>query len=104
MRLHERTLVRVEIAPRIRSVGALGGRKQAFSQDVTAARGSVLPQQGGLSRRESGLCAKECVRALVPADVSVSPGDKITAEGRDYLVVSALRWQGHIELECEALA
>ena len=104
MRLVERTLARLEIAPRISKAGALGSRMQAFSDERIAVRGSILPLKGRLEAQRSGLCAIDRRRVLVPADTPVHPGDAVVIGGKCFTVGHIERWRGHLELDCEAEA
>ena len=104
MRLVERTLTQLEIAPRISQTGALGSRRQAFSDEHIAVRGSVLPLKGRMDVQRSGLKALDRRRVLVPADTPVHAGDALVIGGEYFTVVNIERWQGHKELDCEAEA
>lgn len=104
MRLLERTLVKVEIAPRIRKMGALGSRSQAFSEQRTAVRASVLPEEGRLHMNKSGICAHDCRRVLVPLDAPVTEGDALVIDGKFFTVLYIKRWQSHMALTCEAVS
>jgi len=98
----ERTLVKVEIAPRIRRTGALGSWMQAFSDERIAVRASVLPKEGRLDMQRSGLHALERRRVLVPADTPVQLGDAVVIGGEYFTVGNIERWQAHMALDCEA--
>lgn len=104
MRLKERTLREISIAPRIQRTGALGGRAEAFSGEVIPVRASVLPGNGGLFSGEKGLSSGEKLSLLVPADTRVQAGDGAWVEDALYIVSSVRRWTGHLELSCEARA
>ena len=104
MRLIERALEQVFIAPRIEKTGSLGGRAEAFSSEETAVRASILPGGGELSAREKGLSTGEVLQLLVPADTQVKCGDGVRMRGEMYIVSSVRRWAGHLELRCTARA
>lgn len=104
MRLLERTLVQLEIAPRIRKIGELGGRAEAFSKVRSAVRGSVLPEGGETETCERGMVARDRLRILVSADVVVSAGDAVVMQETYYRVLRVDRWAAHRELICEAIS
>ncbi|MBQ8508248.1 MAG: hypothetical protein IJ466_12570 [Clostridia bacterium] len=104
MRLIERTLREISIAPRMERIGSLGGRAEGFSEEMTTVRGAVLPESGALSTGEKGLHSGAAIRLLVPADAQVKIGDGAWVEGSMYIVSAVRRWTGHLELECEARA
>ena len=104
MRLTERTLKEISIAPRMTQVGSLGERAEAFSEEIVSIRGSVLPGSGALAERERGLRSGEELLLLVPADAQVKAGDGAWVDGSLYRVCQVRRWAGHLELKCEARA
>ena len=104
MRLHERTLQTVRIAPRLHATGTLGGTSEAFSTVLTDARASVLPEDGGLQQKERGLVNRAALRLLVPVDTTVSVGDGVYVGEALYVVRDVQRWTAHLELRCEARA
>lgn len=104
MRLMERQLREIRIAPRIAARGALGGRSEAFSRDTILVRGSVLPEEGSLRAGEKGLASGEKLRLLVPADTPVQAGDGAWLGDEKYIIHSVRCWSAHLELNCEARA
>lgn len=102
MRLKERTLTEIEIAPRLHTQGALGGQSEAFSATRTTVRASVLPDGGSTQQKEKGLLDRERLRLLVPADTTVAAGDAVIVGDRTYVIIAVQRWTAHLELECEA--
>lgn len=104
MRLAEKRLVQVEIAPRMVSRGNLGGRAEGFSPERIPVRASILPEEGRMGADVRGLSTGERLRLLVPADTRVQVGDGVVMEGGMYIVLSVARWSAHLELECRAKA
>lgn len=104
MRLTERSLKEIRIAPRVRRSGVLGERAEGFSQETILLRGSVLPENGALSAGEKGLRSGRRLLLLVPADAQAKVGDGAWVDGEMYLICAARRWSAHLELECEARA
>ena len=102
MRLKERTLVSIELAPRVEATDALGGRNEAFSQQHISLRASVLPECDDLMIAENGLRDGEAVKLLIPADAQVKQGDAVLIGQRRYLVRRIARWTAHTEIECGA--
>lgn len=102
MRLKERSLTEIHIAPRVHTAGALGGQSEQFSATRTAVRASVLPDGGSMPQKEKGLLNRERLRLLVPAGTTVSVGDAAIVGTETYVVRSVERWTAHLELICEA--
>lgn len=102
MRLKERTLITIEIAPRIESTDALGGRSEAFSQQHISLRASCLPECDDLKIGENGLKNGEGVKLLVPGDAQVKQGDAVLIGEKQYIVRRVARWTAHTEIECGA--
>ena len=99
MRLKERELVTIEIAPRVCVKGALGSVNAGFGERK-AVRASVLPENRAFSIRESGLVSGAALRIIVPKDIFVSEGDGVWVSGEAYTVSSVCRWRAHAELTC----
>ena len=99
MRLKERELVLIEIAPRVCVRGALGGVTEGFGEK-TSVRGSVLPEDKPFSIGKAGLKGGEAIRIIVPVDTPVSAGDGVFTGGEVYVVSSVRHWRAHIEMEC----
>lgn len=102
MRLIERSMKEIRIAPRVKKRGELGERAEAFSGETALFRGSVLPGGGELSAREKGLRGGERLLLLLPADAQAQVGDGAWVDGKLYLIRAVRRWTAHLELECEA--
>lgn len=104
MRLKERTLIEIRIAPRLRKTGALGGAAEAFSEDTLTLRASRLPEGGDFSMDGRGASCPDRLRLIAAADASVRPGDGAWVEGRLYRILTVRRWTAHVEMICEAIA
>lgn len=103
MRLAERRLEEVRIAPRIREEGDLGGIAERFSNETIALRASRLPVEGALDVQERGAVCRKRIRLLVPSDADVRCGDGVWAGGTLYRVLCVEKWTAHLELVCEAV-
>lgn len=103
MRLHERTLIHAELAPRIRETGALGGLAEHFSTERIPIRASRIPEGGGIAARQRGAANGAQLRLLVPADVQVAAGDGVWVEGRLWRIAAVESWMAHRELVCEMI-
>ena len=99
MRLRERDLVTIRIAPRVCVKGALGSVSAGFGERK-AVRASVLPENRAISIRESGLASGAALRIIIPKDTAVSEGDGVWLNGEAYTVSSVCRWRAHAELTC----
>ena len=99
MRLKERQLVTVEIAPRVCVKGPLGSVTEAFGEKVSV-RASVLPENRAYAQSDAGIRSGEAVKIIIPKDVTVSAGDGVFMDGAIYVVSSVQKWRAHIELEC----
>ena len=100
MRLKERELIAVEIAPRVCVKGALGSLTEAFSDQKTIVRASVLPESRAYSAGEGGLKSGKGLKIIIPKDISVSEGDGVWVNGELYVISFVCRWRAHAELEC----
>ena len=105
MRLYERTLVRLEIAPHAEQTDALGGVRLSFSPRRIPVRGSLQPDTNTLNHAAStlnfeaqGLRAAQTMRALLPRDAEIAPGDGVCTDGAaqpQWLVLSVEDWTAH---------
>ena len=102
MRLKERSLVTVEIAPRVCVKGALGSVTAGFGERICV-RASVLPDDQAFSAGEGGLESGEGLVAIISKDVSVSEGDGLFTDGKVYEILSVRSWRAHRELTCARL-
>ena len=101
MRLKERELVTVQIAPRVCVKGALGSVTAGFGEKISV-RASVLPENRAYSQSDAGIKSGEAIRIIIPKDAPVSEGDGVWLDGRQYAVSAAHKWRAHTELECAA--
>ncbi len=99
MRLKERELSTVQIAPRACVKGPLGSVTAAFGEK-TDVRASVLPGDKVFSAGEGGLKSGEGITVIIPKDIPVSEGDGLFLDGKTYEVQSVRKWRAHAELEC----
>lgn len=103
MRLAERTLTVVQLAPRVCEAGELGGIAECFSRNCIPLRAAILPEEGGLEAGERGAVNRERLRLLVPADAGAAVGDGIWIAQALYRIAEVKRWAAHRELLCEAV-
>ena len=80
MRLLERTMKEIVIAPRSVRVDGLGGVCEGFGEGRRV-RGSVIPSTGGLRSRESGLEQSRSMCLLMPKDARIAVGDGVELDG-----------------------
>ena len=102
MRLLERTLCEVTIAPHTEVKDSLGGVRLAFSARRSPARGSLQPVKNTLGHAANtltvegfGLRAAQTLRLLLPRDVQIAPGDGVCTDGASqpqWLVLSVEDW------------
>jgi len=104
MRLKERTLTEVRLAPRMNARGSLGGMREEFSPDTIPLRASVLPEKGGLDVRQRGAVNRAALRLLVPVDVSAACGDGVWVNGALWRIAEVRPWTAHTEWICEAVS
>lgn len=100
MRLKQRELSEIRIAPRICALGALGSVREGFSDETTAVFAHVLPNGDAFDRMDGGLKDNDGVRILAQSDVSVQVGDGVIVQDTLYVVQSAKKWRAHIDLIC----
>ena len=102
MRLLERRLRTVKIAPRV----AKEDGSEAFSNVKTAVRARIVPAAGGVESRAMGLCdaAKMCL--LMPAGCGIQTGDGvcIDADEPEWRCVSVQEWANHATVQLERIA
>ena len=103
MRLAERTLVLVYLAPRMQISGELGGISEGFSDERLPVRASILPEESKLSPEEKGAKHREGLRLLVPVHAAAKVGDGVCIGGDMYRIAGVKRWAAHCELACEAI-
>ena len=81
MRLLERTLQTVLIAPQKAKTDALGAAVEGFSDERTEVRARVIPSSGGLEDRASGRRRVQSMCLLMPPGAVVAPGDGLHRRG-----------------------
>jgi len=99
VRLLERTLKPVYIAPGLAQADALGGVHRVFSDERVAVRASLIPAEGAMERREAGLEADARCLALMPLDAPIAPGDGVSGRPSgepEWLCVDVRTWSAHI--------
>lgn len=98
MRLLERTLRWVALAPRVVRQDDLGGVTEGFSEQVTRVRASVIPSGSNVLRQaEPGLWQSSTMCLLLPLDAPIAPGDGITLDGdaSRWRCVDVQKWSAH---------
>lgn len=106
MRLLERTLQWIDIAPRAVAIDGLGGAVEAFSDDRRAVRASVIPSTGGLVSRAAGVEQAQTMCLLMPLDMQIEVGDGVCTEGSvepQWRCVSVQRWSAHVAAQVERI-
>lgn len=104
MRLLERTLSRLYIAPGRTEADALGGVRRVFSEERRSVRASVIPDEGALERSEFGLVPQKRCLALMPLDARIAAGDGVaeSAGGEpEWLCTDVQRWSAHLAARLE---
>ena len=104
MRLMERTLSWVEIAPRTIETDDTGGAVERFTAPRKKVRASVIPSTGGLKKHETGLRQVQTMCMLTPIDTDVSVGDGIFAENALWRCTEVRRWTAHLAIRLERAA
>ena len=105
MRLLERTLRTVYIAPGLTRPEDLGGTVRLFSKDRNPVRASLIPDGGAeMERQPFGLTVRSRCRLLMPLDGEIVPGDGVSEkpEGEpEWLCISVECWSAHIAATLE---
>lgn len=103
MRLLERTLRTVRIAPRTVVRDALGGVAEGFSSETKEVRASVIPSTGGLENRETGMREVKTMCLLMPVDAGVDVGDGVCIDEAQprWRCVDVQRWSAHVAVRVE---
>lgn len=105
MRLYERTMKPVYVAPRQVRTDGLGGVIEGFSGEMKKVRASVIESTGGLRSREAGIEQAQSMCLLMPLDAKIEPGDGVS-EGPgapQWRVTEARRWSAHIAVQLERI-
>ena len=97
MRLLERTLKWVSIAPRVVTADALGGVVEGFSGQRRPVRASVIPSTAGLVNHVTGLCEVQSMCLLMPVDAEIAVGDGVCvdADEPEWRCVEVAQWSAH---------
>lgn len=105
MRLLERTLKRIHIAPHAVMTDALGGAAEGFSAVRRPVRSSVIPSTGGLVDRAAGVERVQTMCLLMPLDAGIEVGDGVCVESAEpnWRCVSVQRWSAHIAAQVERI-
>ena len=105
MRLLERTLKWIEIAPREVQMDGIGGVAEEFSAQGAQVRGSVIPSTGGVISRQLGVEQTQTMCLLLPADAKISVGDGVGVDGEGIVwrCVSVQRWSAHVAAQVERI-
>ena len=106
MRLLERTLQTVLIAPQKAKMDALGAAVEGFSDERTEVRARVIPSSGELEDRASGRRRVQSMCLLMPPGAVVAPGDGlcIGEERVGWRCVDVQKWSAHLAVQAERLA
>lgn len=104
MRLRERELKTLYVAPSIQMKDGMGGIVRGFSGDRNPVRCSMIPQSCGLEALEGGMRTSEKYMAIMPADAGIVPGDGI-CESIDeeplWLCTEVIPWSAHLAATLE---
>jgi len=105
MRLFERTLKWIEIAPRSVAADGLGGMVEGFSAARRSVRGSVIPSTGGMVSRESGAAQVGTMCLLLPKDADIAVGDGVGVDGGkvEWRCVNVENWSAHVAAQVERI-
>lgn len=105
MRLYERTLQWIEIAPRETVVDVLGGVTEGFSDVHRSVRASVIPSTGGLVDRSVGVQRAQTMCLLLPQDARIDAGDGVCVDSEvpNWRCVGVQRWSAHVAAQMERI-
>ena len=105
MRLLERTLKNIEIAPRLTVMDALGGVTEGFSDVHRSVRASVIPSTGGLIDRTAGVERVQTMCLLMALDARIENGDGVCVDSAmpEWRCVSVQRWSAHVAAQLERI-
>lgn len=103
MRLLERTLKEIQIAPAEVKEDSLGACVEGFSENRIAARASVIPERGEMQAHESGRSDGRALRLLMALDAPIRVGDGVCLEDGGVLwrCVSVEAWSAHLSVRLE---
>ena len=105
MRLYERTLKWISIAPRLVAADGLGGGVEGFSAKRRTVRASVIPSTGGLRDRAAGVERVQTMCLLMPEDAGIEVGDGVCVDSQTpgWRCVSVQRWSAHVAAQLERI-
>lgn len=105
MRLLERTLKNIEIAPRQTQADGLGGVTEGFSNLRRPVRASVIPSTGGIMDREAGVARVLTMCLLMPTDAKIDVGDGVCvdADVPQWRCVNVQKWSAHVAAQVERI-
>ena len=105
MRLYERSLQTLEIAPHAETADALGGVRLGFTARRIPVRGSLQPETHALGynadtlkQEPQGLRLGQRLRAILPRDAEIAPGDGVCTDGArepQWLCLAVENWTAH---------
>ena len=105
MRLLERTLKWIDIAPRSVAKDGMGGGVEDFSDERFAVRASVIPSTGGMRDRAAGIERVQTMCLLMPKDVRIDVGDGVCVDSEkpDWRCVGIQKWSEHVAAQVERI-
>lgn len=104
MRLLERTLRTIYIAPGLTRTDAAGCVQRIFSSERLAVRGSLIPSGGEMAREEAGMQNRRRCTLLLPKDAPIVAGDGVaeTPQGDpEWLCTGVETWSAHVSVSLE---
>lgn len=103
MRLLERTLKEIQIAPAQAKEDGLGACVEGFSDERIAARASIIPERGEIQAHESGRSDGQALRLLTAKDTPIRVGDGVCLDGDDVLwrCTGVEAWSAHLSVRLE---
>lgn len=104
MRLRERDLRTLFIAPSMEIRDDLGGVRRSFSTERNPVRCAMIPQGNPLETLESGARTNEKYLILLPSDGKIAPGDGVceSIDGDpEWLCTEVIPWSDHLTATIE---
>lgn len=98
MRLLERLMKDVFIAPREVSADSLGGAPEGFSAERRRERAHVIPSSAGFVNRAAGVEQVQTMLLLMPVSAVISVGDGVGLDSAEpqWRCEDVQRWAGHV--------
>lgn len=105
MRLLERTLKMIYVAPRMCIADGIGGVTEEFEPDGKFVRGSVIPSTGKLASRPMGVRQVQSMCLLLPADAAIRAGDGVGLDSKEieWRCTDVQRWSAHVAVQVERI-